>query len=209
MKLILGAIPMDDSEVMHAIPQDALVVHAATVDELVENVYLCTPDLLLVDAAMEEIDGALRQISQLLPVPVVLIAGREDETVRLHALETDIFAFLIRPFHEANLRLAMAVAQSQFLRLHGARSEASQLRGAFAERKYIDRAKGLIMQRRGLSEGEAYALLREESRRRRTPIVEIARSLLGEPADSAQNRKPAQPTLMSRKSEAALARLTQ
>jgi response regulator NasT len=138
---------------------------------------------------MDELEGALRQISQLLPAPVVLIASREEEAVRLQRQETDIFAYLIRPFHGANLRQALAVAQAQFQRLHGARSEASQLRGAFADRKYIDRAKGILMQRRGVSEGEAYAQLREESRRLRTPIVEIARVLLGEAVETHEMRK--------------------
>jgi response regulator NasT len=115
-----------------------------------------------------------------LPAPVILVAAQEGKLAETRLATTDIFGYLVRPINAATLHQAMLVAVVQFQRFYGARAEADALREAFASRKIIDRAKGIIMQRRRLSENEAYAFLREESRRLRTPIVEIARSLLNE-----------------------------
>ena len=92
--------------------------------------------------------------------------------------DTDIFAFISSPVQASALQCAITVAGTQFQRLQQARTEADQLRDAFAARKIIDRAKGLVMQRQGVSEGDAYMYLRDESRRQRTPIVDIAKSIL-------------------------------
>lgn len=185
MRILLGGISLQDTEIVGALPSDVMVASAATADELIENSYACSPDILIVSAELPEIGTALQQISTLLPVPVVMIASGGDANAELHLTAIDLYAYLVRPVTPVNVRQAITIACTQFQRLHGIRAEANQLREAFASRKVIDRAKGIMMQRRQISEAEAYTLLREESRRQRVPIVEIARAVLGESGEAA------------------------
>lgn len=191
MRILLGGIPTSDTDVLQALPDERAAIHAVTTDELIEGIYACSPDIVIVSAELPEVWEALKQISTLLPVPVVVIASNDMSCEACPLEMTDIFACLVRPLTASNVRQAIAVACTQFQRLHGARAEAAQLREAFASRKLIDRAKGLVMQRQRISEGEAYAFLREESRRQRIPIVEIARTLLEQSnGTSATNKLP-------------------
>ncbi|HEY3376863.1 MAG TPA: ANTAR domain-containing protein [Armatimonadota bacterium] len=183
MRILLGGIDRHDVEIMEAFTSDLLIIAAATADELIENIFACSPDVVVVDGEMPEVWGTLQQVSAMLPVPVVLVTPPGAMTPA-HLGETDIYCCLERPLTAANLRHGIAVACTQFHRLASARNEASELREAFASRKLIDRAKGIIMQRRQVNESDAYTFLRDESRRQRTPIVEIAKSLLGAAEDT-------------------------
>lgn len=178
MKILLGGMTSDAQGVRAALPTHAVTVDAETADELVESVFACSPDLALVCDDMPTLWPALRKISATLPVPVILIVAQAQDHPSDLLDGTDVFALVNRPVTPHALRQACLVASTQFQRLASARTEAAELREAFAARKIIDRAKGILMQRRSCSEGEAYTLLREESRSQRTPIVDIAKSIL-------------------------------
>jgi len=189
MRILLGGIERHDAEVMTALPAGAAIFHAATAVEIVESVYDCSPDVLLAERELSGLGPALQQINAVLPVPVVLLARSEMTETELAAASPDIFGLLIRPVTTATLHQTLLVACRQFLRLQHVCGEVTQLRDAFAARKVIERAKGMVMQRRHLSESEAYSFLRDESRRQRIPIAELATALLGEDDRSPGIRK--------------------
>ena len=73
MRILLGGIERLDAEVMSALPEDAVCFHAAAAAELRENAFACSPDVVLADRALADLDSTLQQISAMLPVPVVLL----------------------------------------------------------------------------------------------------------------------------------------
>lgn len=191
MRILLAGIYEHDPEIGGLLAA-ATTFTAGDAGELVESVYGCAPDVIVVDRALPGLSAALRQIAAVLPAPVVVIARREDDTAPLALEETDVFAYLVRPVHPAALQRAVLVAREQFHRLERAHDETVQLREALAARKTIERAKGLLMQRHRLDEAQAYAALREESRRQRRPLAEIAHAMLdaeAAPAPAAGVRK--------------------
>lgn len=180
MRVLLGGCGAD-TEVTEALPPDTVIFTANTMAECVESVYACAPDMLIVERNLPELWSGLQQISAVLPVPAIMVGDTDDPLEPPVPLETiDLYGYLARPVTANNLRQMLAITHSLFQRLHATQQETALLRDAFASRKLIDRAKGTIMERQRLSEADAYAYLRDESRRQRIPIVELAKSVLGQ-----------------------------
>lgn len=187
MRVLLVGISTDDLEVNAAIT-GATVVHVASADELLESIQLCAPDIVLIDGSLPEIERILMRMSALLPVPVIMLLPSDMLFSSEQVTASDLYGCIRRPLDAGCLRQSICIALAQFARLEAARGDAEQLREAFAARKIIDRAKGMLMQRQHLSEEAAYTHLREESRRQRVPIVDIAKALLSDVEDSPAKR---------------------
>ena len=79
------------------------------------------------------------------------------------AVEAGVYGYLVKPFREADLLPAIATARARHEELASLREEADSLAEALAARKAIERAKGILMARDGLSEDEAFKRLRKAS----------------------------------------------
>jgi len=178
MRILLGGIAENDAEIVSALPGDAVPIFAATLEEMIESIYASSPDLLMIGSEVQRLPDVLQRVCETWSAPILVIMSGKVAVPIPAARVPDLFGCLYRPLTAAGVDQAIRIAIAQYQRLAQARLEIDELREAFAARKIIDRAKGLVMQRRQMSEGEAYAYLREESRRQRTPIVEVARILL-------------------------------
>jgi response regulator NasT len=87
-------------------------------------------------------------------------------------------AYLIKPVREEELQPAIEMAIGRFREFMTLRKENAGLKRALEERKVIERAKGILMERERLAEGEAFTRIRKASMKSRRPMVEIARALL-------------------------------
>lgn len=134
------------------------------------------PELVLMDVKLPEMDGVqtTRHLMEKRPVPVVIItAYSDDDTVR-SATEAGACGYLVKPVSRSQLLSALHVAASRFAEAQQARREAEDLSQALEVRKLIERAKGLLMDRAGLSEAEAFRRLQKASRDQRRPMKQIA-----------------------------------
>lgn len=138
------------------------------------------PDLILMDIKMPELDGlaATRAILTQRPVPVILLTSYSDPELIAEADEAGVQAYVIKPVDEAELRPAIQLATSRFRQLQELAGEVENLKQALADRKLIERAKGILMQRLNLSEEDAYIRLRQQARSRRVKMAEIAKSII-------------------------------
>ena len=114
------------------------------------------------------------------PRPVVLFAVRAEPEQIEAALEAGVAAYVVEGLAPSRVRPVLEVAIRRFRAHQALRGELDQARTALAERKIIDRAKGLLMQRRRLSEPEAYGLLRRWAMDRGQRIAEVARLVVSE-----------------------------
>jgi response regulator NasT len=103
--------------------------------------------------------------------PVVLFTSRTDDALVQRARAAGVMAYLLKPLRPAELTPALDLAIARW-------QEARALRTRLEERKVIERAKGTMMQRHGLSEDEAFQRLRRTAMDTRRPMVEIARAVL-------------------------------
>ena len=139
-----------------------------------------SPDLALLDVKMPKLDGidAARQILELRPIPIVMVTAYGEEELVSRAVEAGVFGYLVKPFRESDLLPAIATARARHEELAAVRDEADSLAEALAARKAIERAKGLLMEREGLSEQDAFARLRKASQISGRPLKVVADALI-------------------------------
>jgi response regulator NasT len=94
------------------------------------------------------------------------------------AVEAGVFGYLVKPFQERDLIAAIATARARHEELTTVREEAASLADALQARKSIERAKGLLMEREGLTERDAFARLRRASQMSGRPMGVIAEAVV-------------------------------
>jgi response regulator NasT len=138
------------------------------------------PDLALLDVKMPNVDGieAARRILDDRSIPIVMVTAYGERELVARAVEAGVFGYLVKPFREGDLLPAIETAKARHDELLELRREAGSLAEALAARKAIERAKGILMQREGLTEEEAFARLRRASQISGRPLKVVAEALL-------------------------------
>jgi len=157
-----------------------VVAEAATGQEAVALAERTKPDIAILDIRMPDGDGmdAARRIVERQPLPVVFLTGHFDERLVAEAVESGGFAYLLKPVTTDQLQAALVLARQRFEEVAGLRDQAARLSQALEARKLVSRAKGLLMERHGLSEEEAHRRMQKEASRSNTRLVEVARAIL-------------------------------
>jgi response regulator NasT len=134
------------------------------------------PDVAIMDVKMPKLDGidAARRILDERPIPIVMLTAYGQEELVSRAVEAGVFGYLVKPFREADLLPAIQTARARHDELAALREEAESLAEALAARKAIERAKGILMAKEGISEDEAFARLRRASQKSGRPMKVIA-----------------------------------
>ena len=144
------------------------------------------PDIAIMDVKMPKLDGidAARAILEERPIPIVMLTAYGQEELVSRAVEAGVFGYLVKPFRESDLLPAIATARARHEELAAVREEAESLADALAARKAIERAKGILMAKEGLSEADAFARLRRASQVSGRPLKVVAEALLATFDDS-------------------------
>jgi AmiR/NasT family two-component response regulator len=171
-------IRLDLRTMLEAVGFD-VCAEAKTGAEAVELADRLRPDVAILDVKMPVLDGieAARRILDEHPIPIVILSAYgEDELVR-RAVEVGVFGYLTKPFHESDLGPAIRTACARHNDLVALREETDTLTEALAARKAIERAKGLLMAKEGLTEQEAFGRLRSASQSSGRPMRVIAEAI--------------------------------
>lgn len=146
----------------------------------VELIRLHKPDLAILDVKMPEMDGvdAAKEISHERLAPVLLLTAYSQQDLVRRAMEAGVFAYVVKPFTESDLMPAMGVAIARFREFSEIAREAASLATALETRKLVDRAKGLLMDKHGLPEQEAFRRIQQRSMNMRKSMREIAEAIL-------------------------------
>ena len=138
------------------------------------------PDVAILDVKMPRLDGidAARRILEERPIPIVMLTAYEQAELVSRAVEAGVFGYLVKPFREQDLLPAIRAARARHEELAALRDEAESLADALAARKSIERAKGLLMEKEGLSEQDAFARLRKASQISGRPLKVVAEALI-------------------------------
>ncbi|QQE12441.1 response regulator [Planctomycetota bacterium] len=138
------------------------------------------PDIALLDLRMPEMSGleAAKVLYEGMGIPVMIISAYSDREYVEAASDIGVIGYLLKPVGADSLRVSLSVAWRRYLEKCQVKDECKQLEKKLAERKVIERAKGLIMQSLGLSESEAMRRLQKQSRDTRRPMVVLAQAVI-------------------------------
>lgn len=138
------------------------------------------PDLIIMDVKMPDMDGieatSILTKEKIAPVLLLTAFGQRDLVER--AKEAGVVGYLVKPFRESDLTPAIEVALQRFQEFKELDREVQTLKEALETRKFVDRAKGILMSRDGLSEPEAFRRIQKMSMNTRRPMGQIAEAII-------------------------------
>jgi len=134
------------------------------------------PDLAILDIKMPEMDGleAARLLLERTQVPIIFLTAYGERELVERAAQMPVMGYLIKPIKEAELLAMIEIAAHRFEEHARTSSAASEMKNELASRRTIDLAKGLLMQREGISELEAYQRLQKRAQAERRTLLEVA-----------------------------------
>ena len=138
------------------------------------------PDVIIVDLTsptrdmIEELTLAAGPMDR----PVAMFVDKSDDGMTKAAIEAGVSAYVVDGLRPDRLKPVMAAAIIRFNMFRRMRDELAETRRALEERKVIDRAKGLLMKARGISEDEAYGLLRKAAMDQGRRISDVAAAIV-------------------------------
>lgn len=147
---------------------------------LTERLAQLQPDMIIVDAeseardALEHVVMATRDARR----PIVMFTNDSDTRHVKDAVAAGVSAYIVAGLAPERIRPILDVAMARFEHEQALRAELDSARNELKDRKTIDRAKGLLMQRQGLSEQEAYSRLRKTAMDKGLKVVDVAQRML-------------------------------
>jgi two-component system, response regulator PdtaR len=157
-----------------------VVGEAADGQKALDLVRSLRPDVVVMDIKMPIMDGldAAKIISAEKIAPVILLTAYSQKDLIDRAKEAGVFAYLVKPFKEADLVPAIEVAIARYLEFQEMESQAGDLADKLETRKVVDRAKGILMDKYGLKETEAFRRIQAQSMNTRKSMREIAEAIV-------------------------------
>ena len=178
---------VDESPVRAAILEDGLreagfthVERIAETHNLLSRIYALDPDVILIDLENPSRDvlEQMFQMSRAVKRPVAMFVDQSDTSSIQAAVDAGVSAYIVDGLKKERITSILDLCISRFNAFARLQSELDHAMGALDDRKVIDRAKGVLMQVKKLSEEKAYALLRTKAMNENKKIVEIAQSVL-------------------------------
>ncbi len=157
-----------------------VVAKAKNGNDLVARCRETRPDLVITDIKMPDMDGleAAEQIRKENPIPFVIISAYHAPEFVERALKEHVLAYLVKPLNEKSLKASITLSMQRFKEFQALQQQALDLRQALEDRKTVERAKGILMERAGLSERDAFRRLQLLSNRKHRKMIDLARTIV-------------------------------
>jgi response regulator NasT len=157
---------------------DVIVVR--DMQNLLRRIVDAEPDVVFIDLENPNRDvlEQMFQVSRSVRRPVAMFVDKSDASMIEKAIEAGIGAYVVDGLKKERVNSILELTISRFKAFAQLRDELDRTKLALEERKLIDRARGLLMKEKGLSEEEAYALMRKVAMNEKMRIGEVARGIL-------------------------------
>ncbi len=148
--------------------------------EAVQKALELSPDLILMDIKMDDMDGfeASRQILAERPVPIVILTAFSQPDLIEKADSVGVSGYLVKPVSESDLLPAITLACSRFKQFKALEQEVGDLKETVRTRKLVEQAKGLLMQQEGITEDVAFKRIHQQSRNENIPMAKLAEAII-------------------------------
>jgi AmiR/NasT family two-component response regulator len=153
---------------------------AADGEEAIKLASELNPDLVILDVKMPKVDGieAAQHIAGNRIAPVVILTAFSQRDLVERARDAGAMAYLVKPFAKRDLVPAIELAISRFTELAALEQEVAGLTERLETRKVVERAKGVLMTKQGLSEPEAFRWVQRTAMDRRTTMKAVAEAVI-------------------------------
>lgn len=166
-------------EMLHSLNCEVPLVTSKGLD-LIDRSRVDPPDVLISSLRLEDMDGvqALIECSYDEPIPSIIIAKRADEELVERAMQDHVMAYLVEPVTRLDLKASIFLVQRRFEQFQELREENKELRDALDARKWVERAKGVVMKQKQIDEPEAFRMLQKLASKKRKKMLDVARIIV-------------------------------
>jgi response regulator NasT len=187
MDASLNIVIVDESPVRAAILEDGLreaghvnVVRIGGTANLLTRIYAIDPDVILIDLENPSRDmlEQMFQVSRVVKRPIAMFVDQSDTASIQASVDAGVSAYIVDGLKKERIKSILDLCISRFNAFSRLQTELEQTKSALEERKVIDRAKGILMKLKSLTEEDAYALLRRTAMNENRKIVEVAQSVI-------------------------------
>ena len=170
------------SSLRHALIDNGyeVVARVSMQDDLLCQMQQVDPDIVIVDLESPDrgILESMRSINRDQPRPIVMFAENSDKAIIAEAVKAGVSAYVVDGFDPNRLNPIMEVAIARFREFQALRCELEATRNKLEDRKQIDKAKGILMKQKRVSEDEAYQALRKMAMDKNLKMVDVARNVI-------------------------------
>src|SRR5436853_4451661 len=178
---------VDENPIRAAILEDGLreaghiqVVRIEEMAHLLARIYAVDPDVILIDLENPSRDvlEQMFQVSRAVRRPIAMFVDQSDAASIQASVDAGVSAYIVDGPKKERIKPILDLCISRLNAFSKLQDELDRTKSALEDRKVIDRAKGILMKLKGLTEDEAYVLLRSTAMREKKKIGEIAQSIL-------------------------------
>jgi two-component system, response regulator / RNA-binding antiterminator len=178
---------VDESPIRAAILEEGLreagftdVVRIDEMQSLLSRIYALDPDVIVIDLEnpSRDILEQMFQVSRAVRRPIAMFVDQSDAASIQASVDAGVSAYIVDGLKKERLKPILDLCISRFNAFAKLQDELDRAKSALEDRKVIERAKGILMKLKGLTEDEAYVLLRSTAMREKKKIGEIAQSIL-------------------------------
>lgn len=178
---------VDENPIRAAILEEGLreagftsVERVGEMNNLLARIYQIDPDVILIDLENPSRDvlEQMFQVSRAVRRPIAMFVDQSDAASIQASVDAGVSAYIVDGFRKERIKSIIDLCISRFNAFAKLQDELERTRNALEERKVIDRAKGILMKVKNLSEDEAYVLMRSTAMREKKKISEIAQSII-------------------------------
>jgi two-component system, response regulator / RNA-binding antiterminator len=183
----LKIVIVDESPIRAAILEDGLreagfvqVVRIGEMTNLLKRVYAIDPDVILIDLENPSRDvlEQMFQVSRVVKRPVAMFVDQSDTASIQASVDAGVSAYIVGGLKKERVKNILDLCISRFNAFSRLQDELDRTKSALEERKVIDRAKGILMKAKNVTEEEAYGLMRRTAMNEKKKIAEIAQSVI-------------------------------
>ena len=178
---------VDESPIRAAILNEGLrdagftsVEHISEMHNLLARIYAMDPDVILIDLEnpSRDILEQMFQVSRAVRRPIAMFVDQSDAASIQESVEAGVSAYIVDGLKKERIKSILDLCISRFNAFAKLQDELDRTKSALEDRKILDRAKGLLMKMKSLTEEEAYVLIRSTAMREKKKIGEIAQSII-------------------------------
>ena len=178
---------IDESPIRAAILEEGLreagyteVVQVNEMQSLLARISSLDPDIIVIDLENPSRDSLeqMFQVSRAVRRPIAMFVDQSDSSMIQASVDAGVSAYIVDGLKKERIKPILDLCVSRFNAFAKLQDELDRTKNALEERKVIDRAKGILMKLKGLTEEEAYVLLRSTAMREKKKISEIAQSIV-------------------------------
>lgn len=180
--LLIEEYPSEHSPLVKALKDFNYHVtkYSSCSENIISQIERCNPNMLILstDQPNEKMFTELAEINKLLPLPIIIFAENESPNVIENAIRSGVSAYIVHEILPQRIKSIISVANARFKETQALRDELNKAKTQLESRKLVERAKGLLMQQKKISEDEAYDAMRKMAMNQGNSLAIIAKNII-------------------------------